>query len=352
MSGFRRIDTEALKRSRPITDVVSSYGIELHSSGRTLVGRCPFHTDGGRPNLYLYPATESFYCFRCGIGGDVITFVEKIEGVDFRSAVTHLSGGGPFVPGRHPTSSVPARRRDHSSRWGVEERTCLAAAVELYHNRLITDPSALAYVERRGLRRETLERCRVGYAAGDGLASYLRWRGVPIQAALRTGLLWRGGNELMAGRIVVPEVRNGRPVWLIGREVDDAGGPKYLGLPGSRRLLGWGAASHERSICVVEGVFDWLTLQQWGEPSLALLGTHVRPKIVEALGRFERVYLVLDSDPAGREAAGRLLSTLGPLAVPVALDGVKDVAELATRPDGATRFRRAIAEAAQPIAAR
>lgn len=351
MSGFRGIDTDSLKRSRPITDVVLSYGIDLRSSGRTLVGRCPFHTDGGRPNLYVYPTTESFYCFRCGIGGDVITFVEKIEGIDFRSAVTRLSGADLSVPERRRPSRLLGRRRTSSALWGSDEWSCLAAAVELYHNRLLTDPSALAYVERRGLRRETLEQCRVGYAAGDELASYLRWRGVPIQAALRTGLLRRGGNELMARRIIVPEVRNGRPVWLIGREVDDGVGPKYLGLPGSRRLLGWEAASREPSVAVVEGVFDWLILQQWGVPSLALLGTHVRPEIVEALGRFERIYLVLDSDPAGQEATERLLPALSPRAVPVTLAGVKDVADLAIRTDGAAHFSRAVDEATQALAA-
>ena len=189
MSGIRRVDTDGPEASRPIADVVASYGIELRSSGRTLVGRCPFHTDGGRPNLYVYPTTESFYCFRCGIGGDVITFVEKIEGIDFRSAVTRLTGADLSVRERQSPSLPLRRRRTSSTPWGPDEWACLAAAVELYHNRLLTDPRALAYVERRGLQRETLERCRVGYVAGDELASYLRWRGVPIQAARRTGLL-------------------------------------------------------------------------------------------------------------------------------------------------------------------
>ncbi|MCC6174072.1 MAG: toprim domain-containing protein [Chloroflexi bacterium] len=348
---LRRIDIDALKRSRPIADVVASYGIELRASGRTLVGRCPFHTDGGRPNLYLYPTTESFYCFRCGVGGDAVTFVERIEGVGFLEAIRRLLGGRPCIAEPRRLVRPTARRHEGRTPWAPEEWACLAAAVELYHNRLLSDSHALAYVERRGLRRETLERCRVGYAAGDELVSYLRWRGVPIQAALRIGILRRGGDELMAGRIVVPEIRDRRPVWLIGREVDDGAGPKYLGLPGSRRLLGWEAASRERSVCVVEGVFDWLTLQQWGVPSLALLGTHVRPGMVEALRHYERIYLVLDNDSAGREATGRLLTALGPVAVPVCLAGVKDVADLATHADGAALLGRAVEEATQAVAA-
>lgn len=348
---LRRIDTDALKRSRPITEVVASYGIELRANGRTLVGRCPFHTDGGRPNLHVYPTTESFYCYRCGIGGDAITFVERIESVNFREAVTRL-GGCTAATSRLPRiSPVPTRRRVRSTSWGVEEWACLAAAVELYHNRLLTDSHALAYVERRGLERETLQKCQVGYAAGDELAAYLRWRRVPIRAALRIGLLRHGGDELMAGRIVVPEIRGGRPVWLIGRELDDGNGPKYLGLSGPKRLLGWESASRAQVVFVVEGVFDWLTLQQWARPSLALLGTHVRSTTVEALRRFERIHLVLDSDPAGHEATGRLLDALGPAAVPISLAGVKDVAELATDPDGPARFSQAVLAANSPLAA-
>src|SRR5437016_4353885 len=115
MTVLPRIDTDALKRSRPIADVIAGYGIELRSSGRTLVGRCPFHTDGGRPNLYVYPTTESFYCFRCGIGGDAITFVERIEGIDFREAVARLCDSGVAISWLRRISPVPTRRRARST---------------------------------------------------------------------------------------------------------------------------------------------------------------------------------------------------------------------------------------------
>lgn len=347
----RHVDTAALKQCRPIADVVATYGIELRRVGRTLVGRCPFHTDGGRPNLHVYPATDSFYCFRCGIGGDAITFVERADGVMFLEAVERLGGNVARIPDRATASFARRRPRHPALPWGPDEWACLAAAVELYHNSLLSDPRALAYVEGRALKRETVECCQVGYAAGDELVAYLRWRRIPTQAALRTGLLRRGGDELMASRVVVPEIRGTRPVWLIGRTLADDDTPKYLGLPGTRRLLGWEAASRERSVHVVEGVFDWLTLRQWNVPALALLGTHIRPSMVEALRRFERVFLALDSDAAGREATRRLSDDLGPIAMPVTLAGVKDVAELAARPDGAAFFSRSVAAADPGLAA-
>src|SRR6185437_5640988 len=80
-------DVQTLKRLRPIAEVVESYGIPLRRIGRSLIGRCPFHNDGGRPNLNVYPQTASFYCFRCGMGGDVITFVRQIDGLSFPEAL-------------------------------------------------------------------------------------------------------------------------------------------------------------------------------------------------------------------------------------------------------------------------
>ena len=142
-----RIDAEQAKRRHPVEDVVARYGIELRPVGRALVGRCPFHDDGGRPNLHVYPANASWYCYRCAIGGDVISFVMGLERVGFRDAVARLAGGP--LAGR-PTPPRPMKQA--RARWarppvrGAAERACLAAAVELYHNRLLADPAALAYV--------------------------------------------------------------------------------------------------------------------------------------------------------------------------------------------------------------
>ena len=88
-----RIDTGQLKRAHPVEEVVCRYGIELRPVGRALVGRCPFHADGGRPNLHVYPGNASWYCYRCTSGGDVISFVMRLEGLGFRDAVARRVGG-------------------------------------------------------------------------------------------------------------------------------------------------------------------------------------------------------------------------------------------------------------------
>lgn len=358
------IDTTAVKQANPIEAVAARYGIELRRQGRAWVGRCPFHADRGRPNFYAYES-QSWRCYRCGIGGDVVDFVMRAEQVGFREALERL-GGASTLP-RRLSRAVEVRPVATACGRDVDELAVLRAATSLYHHRLRADSRALAYLEGRGIDRATIEQCRVGYAAGDALIPYLRWRGLPIGAALHVGLLNRAGWEHFAGRIVVPELSAGQPIWLVGRlleqvptaadqsaesnagstqvestQVEDEA-PRYLTLPGPKPLLGWEHARGSASVCVVEGVFDLLTLRMWGYPVVALLGSHTRPDLLDRLRSFTRSYLVLDNDDAGLEATLKLTQELGSAAVPVALpDGIKDVAELAARPDGQSVFAAAL----------
>jgi DNA primase len=348
-----RVDLEALKEAHPIQDVVARYGVELRRQGRCWVGRCPFHHDRGRPNFFVWPDTRSWWCFRCDLGGVVLRFVELAESVGFLEAVERLTGGaraGARTARRAPPPApVPRAAPVAVDDRGPEELAVLRTATSLYHHRLLADSAALMYLQRRGVDRATAEAWRVGYAAGDELVPALRWHGLPLGPALGVGLLDHAGREVLAGRIVVPELRGGQPVWLAGLLLRDTEvptpeeaaepPPKYLVLRGAKPLLGAGAIQGSEAVIVVEGVFDMLTLHRWGYPAVALLGTHARPEVVEQLRTFRRIYMVLDRDDAGVEATLRLADLLGAAAVPVALpDGTKDVAELAPLPDGQTLF--------------
>ena len=350
MIGRNRVDTEALKLAHPIGDVVARYGVELKRQGRAMVGRCIFHADGGRPNLHIYADSQSWRCYRCGIGGDVVAFVMHAEDVGFREAVDHLTGGR-TVPVRPVPRSAPALPPAPKVLEGrsAEELAVLQATTSFYHSNLLAEPRALDYLAHRGISPATARQYRLGYAAGDQLLAFLHWQRLPLGAALHLGLLTRAGHEFMADRIVIPELCAGRPMWLIGRALaedlaEDV--PKYLGLPGAKPLLGWNQARGSATVVVVEGVFDFLTLRQWGYPVVALLGTNVRPDQVDQLRAFSRAYLVLDTDDAGFEATLALYDAIGPTAVPVALpDDVKDPAELASRPDGQAVFAEALLKA-------
>jgi DNA primase len=344
-----KIDIDALKQAHPIESVVQQYGVELKRQGRGLVGRCPFHLDGGRPNLVIFPSTQTWHCFRCGVGGDLVKFVMLAEDVGFLEAVQRLDGRA-LGPLRAASQQQPKAMPVSSGNRDPDELAALQAAVTVYHHNLLADPRALAYLRERGLDKATIEQCRLGYASGEQLVAYLRWQRLPIGPALRVGLLTRGGAEFMAGRIVVPDLRSGRPAWLIGRYLGDAPEddiPVHLGLPGSKPLLGLDVEStrHTPTVIVVEGSFDYLTLRMWGYPAVATLGTHLRADLVDALRAFKRQYLVLDNDAAGLDAALMLQQQLGPSAIPVALpEGIKDPAQLATRPDGRKQFAAALLE--------
>ncbi len=345
-----RVDTAALKLTHPIAEVVAQYGIELKRQGRAMLGRCIFHPDNGRPNLHIYADSQSWRCYRCGIGGDVLAFVMHAEDIGFREAVDRLTGGrpSPVCPRPRPASAPRPAAREPEERT-AEELAVLQAATSFYHANLLAEPLALDYLAQRGISLTTARECRLGYAAGDQLLSFLHWQQLPLGAALQLGLLTRAGHEFMAGRIVVPELCAGRPMWLIGRALaedlaDDV--PKYLGLPGKKPLLGWNQARGSATVCVVEGVFDVLAVHQWGYPVVGLLGTNVRPDQVDQLRAFARAYLVLDTDDGGVEATLALHELIGSTAVPVALpDDIKDPAELAPRPEGQAIFAEALLRA-------
>ena len=345
-----RIDTDLLRQQHPIVDVIGQYGIELRRTGSAFAGRCPFHVDRGRPNLTAYPRSGRYVCYRCGAHGDAIEFVRQLEQLSFREAVARLDCH--MVPAanasRQPVNMRKTKRA--AVRHDAGALAVLAAALELYHNRLLNDARGLDYLAGRGFSREVVERWRLGFAAGGQMVGYLAWRGLPVSSARHLGLLDAQGCERLAGRIIFPEMRQGKPIWFIGRlldESDDA--DKYWGLPGSKPLLGWDEASHDRrAVVVVEGPLDLLALRMWGVPGVATCGTRLSPAMLNALDGWQRLYVLMDADNAGQEATIRLVEAFGSRAVPVELPpGTKDVAELAPRPDGAVVLATAIQTAAR-----
>jgi DNA primase len=367
------IDVEAVKRAYPMTRVASWYRLGLRPVGRALVGLCPFHDDRHRPNFHLYPDTDSWYCYACDRGGDVIDFVCAIEHVDFLGAVTFLTGRLPV--GRPPASTtLPSDKQAQprgsqvtaatqcrcpdaamAARWsasrprppvvgpGPAARACLTAAIAFYHRQLLADVAVQRYLAGRGLDRHVVRRYQLGFGAG-GVTAELRRLGLSLETAREAGLLAADGREFLGGRVIVPELRAGRPIWAIGRLLPpEAGGPRnpalprYLSLPGPKPLFNWELARQQREVCLVEGPFDALVLAAWGVPALALVGTHASADARRALTGFRRIYVVMDADQAGARAARALVAALGDrgrLVSLAGLPGVKDPADLARRRDG------------------
>jgi DNA primase len=351
-------DIDGIKQRNAIEEVLASHGVELRSSGSHLIGRCPFHQDE-HPSLVVYPESRSFYCFGCGAGGDVIDFVRRAAGLSFVDALERLSNhqDGRTPPARN-VPHTPAEPRNNrpgpdrsaafSERLSLDDRMILAAACGVFHETLLRTPKGLRYLEERGIGMPVVRRCQLGFSDGRSLRRYLQRRRLSLRRATEMGLFWprHGRGETMGGRILVPELRWGQCIWLLGRALDDDRQPKYRGLSLPKPVLGYERARGRPRILVTEGAFDYLTGVSWGLPICALLGTQVRAQRLAFLERARRVLIVFDNDEPGRQAAGELAERLGPHARIVHLpDGVKDLNELARREDGRGTFFRLLKEA-------
>ena len=166
--------------------------------------------------------------------------------------------------------------RQGSSVRGADELRALAAAVELYANRLLADQRALGYLAGRGFARDVLVDNASASPSATNSCSYLAWRGVPVSAAKRVGLLRGDGRESLAGRIVFPEIRQRQPVWL--DRSAPATGQRPAALPRvtrsqSRYWVGIRPVAIDALSASSRARLDLLALQQWGVPGLALCGT-------------------------------------------------------------------------------
>lgn len=337
-----RDEIERLREQNRIEQIIAQY-LELKPSGRCLMARCPFHEDHS-PSLAVFSLTQTWWCFGCGIGGDVFAFLQRIERVTFREAIERLDGAIAFRSGKeksklplHPLTLAPL----HSLT--SEHFTLLTAATEVYHAALFTHPNLLTYLARRGFDAEAIRRFRIGYASGSDLARYFRYRGWNIEMARDLGLIGPYG-EYFRERIVIPELRDGQAVYLVGRATMKRQRAKYIGLPGAPKpLYGKRSAQGSQDVCVVEGPFDWLTLVNWGFATRGLLGSHLKREHEHEFDSFERIYLVMDNDQEGRTACRALSEEFGSRARVVRLpQGIKDVNELAQRPSGQAVFEQLV----------
>jgi len=224
-----------------------------------------------------------------------------------------------------------------------QEPAVLETAVSLYERQLRRNRSGQQYLKTRGIDRRTTTELRVGYAGG-GLERELRRAKLDRRVAEDLGLL-SGSRDTLAERIVIPDLgAGGRPTWLTGRALAAGATPRYLNVRLPSPLLGLGSVAGRRAaIVATEGPFDWLTLRSWGLRGVALVGTHVSHDAMLALARFQRVYLALDGDGAGRRAAAGLVAQLRDRAVIVPLPaGAHDLNELGQRHDGRDAFLRSL----------
>ena len=305
---------EEIKERLSIEDVVGSY-IKLEKAGAQYKANCPFHNEK-TPSFFVSPSRGSFYCFGCNVGGDIFTFVEKIEGIDFRETLKTLAD-------RAGVTLTAVRTADETPLLQVIEAAALFFETELERNN-----EAKLYLKERGFFPETVKSFRLGYAPDDWrlLTKHLTKLGFDEGLQKRSGLVIeseKGLYDRFRSRIMFPlSNSSGKIVGFSGRilpskakENESLG--KYVNSPEtelyhkSRILFGYDRARRaiqERNLAViVEGHMDLCLAQQAGTVNtVAVSGTALTGEHLALLKRFTKnVAFCLDNDAAGFEALKR-----------------------------------------------
>jgi DNA primase len=297
-----------------IATVIGGY-VSLKKRGNDLVGLCPFHGEK-TPPLHVHPDRGFFKCFGCGVGGDVLTFVQKIENVPFGDAIRMLaSKAGIEIEPENPHAA-----RVRTEREAIYDANRIAAA---YFARTLAGAHgkrAREYCERRGLQPATIERFSLGYAPDgwDGLVSELQSEGIDPTVAAKAALIkmgQRGYYDFYRDRLMIPTYSTtGEVIAFGGRALGD-NEPKYLNtastpayVKGSHLFalnLARRATQRDRSLVVVEGYLDCIALHQAGfENAVASLGTSFTAEQASELRKYaDYVYLCFDGDAPGNAAA-------------------------------------------------
>ena len=340
------VDIPTLKARHPLGDVVEASGVRLRGRGRVRQGVCPFH-DEAEGSFTVYGDSERWYCFGCGLGGDVLDFIRRTENLSLPDAIRRLGGGSWEVP--RTVERPAATRRPRAASVPPQDPALLTAAARFYAGQLRRSSVAREYLALRGVGLDAALRLGLGYSPGHGLREVLESAGFTAERLRGCGLFMGRGAERFSGMVVVPDASGGLVRWLVGRAVDADRTPRFQALPGPKPVLGLGRLGPAPPWAVLaEGVFDWLALAGWGIPACAALGTQGMERVAASLRGCPRVFLAFDNDEAGLDATERLADLLGRRSALLTLpQGVGDVAELAALPHGRAAFLRLLEQAAR-----
>jgi DNA primase len=343
---------ERVKQAVDIVDLVGSH-IQLRRQGRNYVGLCPWHDDS-RPSLQVNPERQSFKCWVCDIGGDVFSFVMKMEGVEFREALEMLADRAGITierrPQRHFAMEAEPSGDDGygyapaapAATSGQDKRTlfqAMAWALDQYHECLLNSPDADAarrYLQERGITAESIERFHLGFAPleRDWIVRRIKEQGNESLLQRRMKVLERidvltrspeGGGlyERFRGRLLfaIRDAQN-RPVAIAGRllpELNMTSRAKYVNstetplFTKNKLLYGLDLAREalkkDKTALIMEGYTDVIVAHQYGfTTAVAAMGTAVGESHIRLLkAHADRIILVLDGDEAGTRRANEVL---------------------------------------------
>lgn len=343
-----------------IETVISSQ-VNLKRRGKTLVGLCPFHNEK-TPSFTVYPESRSFYCFGCGAGGDVITFVRRIENLDYIEAVKAVA----------QMAGVSMPEDGYDDTLSKQRQRLLAAnreAARFFHDQLMNPKNreALNYFLKRGLEMNIIRRFGLGYAPNDWreLTNHLKAKGFTEHELVLANLARRSDKNGRANyydnfrnRVMFPIIDlRGNVIAFGGRVMDDSK-PKYINTSDtlvykkSNGVFGLNLAknANENKLILVEGYMDVIALHQAGfTNAIACLGTAFTAEQANLLSRYaDEIIICYDNDGAGRTATARALGVLNKTGLKlrvVQMTGGKDADEI-IRTHGRERFADLLKSAA------
>lgn len=356
---------QELRLRNPASEVISSY-VNLKKAGRNMVGLCPFHGEK-TPSFTVYNSTESFYCFGCGAGGDVITFIRRIENLDYIEAVKFLAQkSGMQMPemGYDDTLSKLRTRIFEMNR----------ATARFYHSYLYSEngKKGLDYFRGRGLSDATIKHFGLGYAPEKPyiLSNHLLKLGYSEYEIIQANLAFRSHrtNKLFdkfIDRVIYPLIDlRGNVVAFAGRTLNKTDKAKYVNTSDTPVFkksenifaLNFAKNINEKQIIIAEGYMDVIALHQAGfQNTVACMGTAFTREQAQILSRYaEEIVLCFDSDGAGQKATARAIEVLRNTGVPIKIlriPGNKDPDEFlkVNGENGPAKFRLLLEQSGNDI---
>ncbi len=342
-----------LKTANPIDTTIGKY-INIIRRGRDYVALCPFHSEK-TPSFHIYTDTQSFYCFGCGAGGDIITFTKQIENLNYIEAVRLLAQRGSLDM---PEDQMYDKTAELKKRILEINRE----TANFYFRQLVSgkDKRGLEYFYNRRLKAETIKKYGLGYAPAewDILSNHLKSLGYTDSEMIAANVKTVGRNnntfDTFRERVIFPIVDlRGNIIAFGGRTLGDAV-PKYINtgdtpvFKKSRNLfsLNFAKNSPVRRLILSEGYMDVISINQAGfENVVATLGTALTPEQARIMKQYaDEVIISYDSDSAGQKATARAINLLGEAGINtriLKIDGAKDPDEYIKK-YGAQRFKMLI----------
>lgn len=351
MARYSEEIVEEVRQNNDIVSVISQY-VHLSRKGRNYFGLCPFHNEKS-PSFSVSPDRQIFHCFGCGVGGNVYTFLMKIEGITFKEAIEALAEKANIQLPVLENGQDSIREELKAKVYKVNEFTA-----EYYHNNLYKPTAKIAqeYIKQRKLNKETLESFRLGYSGKfDELYRALKQQGFGEKEILESGLVNKNTNgtyiDRYRNRLMFPICdARGKVIAFGGRVLDDSK-PKYINSPENvvyskgRHLFGLNLAKKEaaKKLLIVEGYMDVISLHQRGVKNVVgALGTALTEQQGWLLRKTtEQVILGFDADGAGQNAITRsmeILQSMGCDMRVLQIEGAKDPDEYIVK-YGEGRFR-------------